>query len=136
MLALMKTQITNGLAEINLCVQVPEPEALTAETTLRGLLTGAGHDVISEDDVDYGDEGVSYTAAEVFPDGCPAMALRGLRGREGLAREEMAARLGLAPAALAQLESGQRPISEALARRIGKTFGLPAGLFRPRPDAR
>ena len=64
------------------------------------------------------------SADEVFPDGNPAMALRGLRGREGLTQVELATRLGVSQNAISEMESGKRPISQKMAKRLVEEFDL------------
>ena len=61
---------------------VPSANTIKVAEAIRGVLSLAGHKVrrINSE----GEEVVS--ADEVFPDGCPAMALRGLRGKEDLRR--------------------------------------------------
>jgi putative transcriptional regulator len=66
-----------------------------------------------------------FSAAEVFPDGSPAMLLRGLRGAEGLTQAEMAARLEITQNMVSDMESGRRPISLKMAKRIGVEFNIP-----------
>ena len=64
------------------------------------------------------------SADEVFPDGSPAMALRGLRGKEDITQAELAARLGISQNMVSDMESGKRPISTKMAKRLGEEFGL------------
>jgi len=112
-----------GQGVITLTV-APENTVKIAEA-IRSVLTLAGHKVkrIHED----GEEWVS--ADEVFPDGSPAMALRGLRGREGLTQAELAVRLGVSQNVISGMESGKRPISQKMAKRLGDAFDLPYKAF-------
>ena len=92
--------------EIKLCpneegrgvIQLTVPASITMKVAeaVRGLLMLSGHKVRRVNDS--GDEWV--TAEEVFPDGCPAMALRGLRSREGITQAEMATRVGVSQNAI------------------------------------
>jgi transcriptional regulator with XRE-family HTH domain len=76
------------------------------------------------------DDGQEWvTADEVFPDGSPAMALRGLRGREDITQAELAARLGVSQNAISEMESGKRPVSVKMAKRIGEVFDIPYKVF-------
>ena len=65
-----------------------------------------------------------FSAREVFPDGSPAMLLRGLRAREELTQAEMATRLGISQNMVSDMESGRRPISLKMAKRIGEEFKI------------
>ncbi len=102
-----------------------------AETTMRvmeaidSILKLAGHEVrrLHEN----GEEWVP--AREVFPDGSPAMALRGLRGREDMTQKELAARLGVSQNAISEMESGKRAISTKMAKKLGEAFELPYKVF-------
>ena len=104
---------------------VPTEIIMKVAESIRGLLTLAGHKVLrlNED----GEEWI--TADEVFPDASPAMALRGLRGREGITQAELAACLGVSQNAISEMENGKRPISTKMARRLGEEFNLPYKVF-------
>ncbi|MDL2290837.1 helix-turn-helix domain-containing protein [Desulfovibrio sp. OttesenSCG-928-F20] len=99
---------------------VPSASTMKVAEAIRGILTLAGHKVrrIHDD----GEEWV--TAEEVFPDGSPAMALRGLRGREDLTQTQLAARLGVSQNAISEMENGKRPISTKMAKRLGEEFNI------------
>lgn len=104
---------------------VPSANTIKVAEAIRGVLSLAGHKVRRVNSE--GEEIVS--ADEVFPDGCPAMALRGLRGREDLTQAELAARLGVSQNAISEMESGKRPISTKMAKRLGEEFNLPYKVF-------
>lgn len=114
---------TKGQGVITLTV--PAKNTVTIAEVIRSVLTLAGHKVkrINSE----GGEWVS--AEEVFPDGSPAMALRGLRGREEITQAELAARLGVSQNVISEMESGKRPISQKMARRLGEEFDLPYKVF-------
>ncbi|MDR2574630.1 MAG: helix-turn-helix domain-containing protein [Desulfovibrio sp.] len=119
MLAEMKLASDNdGRGVIQLAV--PPDSTMQIAEVIRGVLTLAGHKVRRVDDE--GEEWV--TAEEVFPDGSPAMALRGLRGREDLTQVEFAERIGVSQNAISEMESGKRPISTKMAKRIGEVFNI------------
>lgn len=104
---------------------LPSENLMETADLIRRTLTQAGHKVRCLDQ-----EGEEWVGAEdVFPDGSPAMALRGLRVREGLTEEELASRLGTSAKAVSEMESGERPISEVTAARLGEAFGFSAGVF-------
>lgn len=104
---------------------VPSTNTIKVAEAIRGVLSLAGHKVRRVNSE--GEEVVS--ADEVFPDGCPAMALRGLRGKEDLTQAELAARLGVSQNAISEMESGKRPISTKMAKRLGEEFNLPYKVF-------
>lgn len=104
---------------------VPSANTIKVAEAIRGVLSLAGHKVRRVNSE--GEEIVS--ADEVFPDGCPAMALRGLRGREDLTQAELAARLGVSQNAISEMEKGKRPISTKMAKRLGEEFNLPYKVF-------
>ena len=104
---------------------VPSANTIKVAEAIRGVLSLAGHKVRRVNSE--GEEIVS--ADEVFPDGCPAMALRGLRGWEDLTQAELAARLGVSQNAISEMENGKRPISTKMAKRLGEEFNLPYKVF-------
>jgi DNA-binding XRE family transcriptional regulator len=121
----MKTQITDGLAEINLSVKVPAANAVLLEEALKGVLALAGQAVrpLNEN----GDE--MFSIEEAFPDGSPGMLIRGLRGKEEMTQEELADKLGIAQTRVSELESGKRSISRAMAKRLASVFNVTYKMF-------
>ena len=117
------TSNTEGQGVITLTV--PAKNTVKIAEAIRGVLTLAGHKVKRVHDD--GEEWVS--ADEVFPDGSPAMALRGLRGREDITQADLAARLGVSQNVISEMESGKRPISQKMAKRLGEEFDLPYKVF-------
>lgn len=109
---------SEGRAEITL--SIPSVKARLILDALRGILPMAGLKMrrVNEE----GDE--LFTSEEVFPDGSPAMALRGLRGKEGITQAELAARLGISQNMVSDMESGKRNISVKMAKRIGGEFKI------------
>jgi DNA-binding XRE family transcriptional regulator len=112
-------QSEEGRTEI--CLSIPSAKSRAVVDAISGLLPLAGLKVrrINEE----GDE--VFSAKEVFPDGSPAMLLRGLRGKEGLTQAEMAVRLGVSQNMVSDMENGRRPISLKMAKRIGEEFKAP-----------
>jgi DNA-binding XRE family transcriptional regulator len=124
----MNTEMTinsNEKGQGVITLTVPSNSTVKVAEAIRGVLTLAGHKVKRVNDA--GEEWVS--AEEVFPDGSPAMALRGLRGREDITQAELAARLGVSQNVISEMESGKRPISQKMAKRIGEEFDLPYKVF-------
>ena len=106
-------------------LSVPAGKAQTVADVIRGVLTLSGHKVSRVNSE--GEEVVS--AIEAFPDGSPAKALRGLRGKEDITQQELAERLGITQTMVSDMESGKRPISLKMAKRIGVAFKVPYKLF-------
>jgi antitoxin component HigA of HigAB toxin-antitoxin module len=109
-----------GMVDINLNLCVPKSKGNMIIDALRGMLNLSGFKVRRIDEE--GEEVVS--AKDVFPDGCPAMALRGLRGKEGITQAELAARLGISQNMVSGMESGRRAITVKMAKRIEQEFGV------------
>lgn len=104
---------------------VPSEATMKIVEVIRGVLTFAGHNVLCVDDD--GEEWISLE--EMFPDGSPAMALRGFRGKMELTQAELADKLGVSQNAISELESGKRPISVKMAKKLEKEFDVPYKVF-------
>jgi DNA-binding XRE family transcriptional regulator len=104
---------------------VPSDSIMKVADVIRGVLQLAGHKVKRVDAA--GEEWV--TAEEVFPDASPAMAFRGLRGREEITQAELASRLGVSQNAISEMEGGKRPVSVKMAKRLGELFDIPYKVF-------
>jgi len=64
-----------------------------------------------------------YTFDEVFPESHPGMTLCGYRNLEDMTQEDLAKHLGTQQHRVSELESGARPISVKMAKRLGEIFG-------------
>jgi DNA-binding XRE family transcriptional regulator len=106
-------------------LSIPTAKARVVFDAIRSILPMAGLKVrrINEE----GEE--LFTAEEVFPEGCPAMALRGLRGKEDITQAELAARLGISQNMVSDMESGKRNISLKMAKRIDEEFKISYKVF-------
>jgi DNA-binding XRE family transcriptional regulator len=113
----------SGRTNINL--SVPSGNALVALETILGMFTLAGHKVrrVNEE----GEE--VFSAKEVFPEGNPAMLLRGYRGKLDMTQKELANTLGVTQNRISDMESGKRPISKDIAVKLGKLFDTPYKSF-------
>jgi len=111
---------SNAAGQGVITLTVPAKSTVKIADAIRGVLTFAGHKVrrVNEE----GEE--VFSSAEVFPDGSPAMALRGLRGKEDITQAELAARLGISQNMVSDMESGKRNISLKMAKRIGEEFKI------------
>jgi len=123
MLAHMKTQTTGELAEIRLTVPVSELARIAAVIQTALEESGGIEREINED----GEE--LYSSEEVFPEAHPGMALHGLRVKEGLTQAELARRLGLKQHRISEMETGKRPITVEMAKRIGSEFKVPYQIY-------
>lgn len=136
MLAHMKTQTTGALTEI--CLTIPSSEAEHFCKTIESLLALAKlvpHDVSVmenkenlEIQTEQDDEDVC-SIEELFPNASPAMALRGLRLREGITQKQLADSLGISQTRVSELETGARAISLAMAKRIAEAYKTSYKIF-------
>ncbi|RRD71220.1 MULTISPECIES: helix-turn-helix domain-containing protein [unclassified Desulfovibrio] len=112
-----------GHTEINL--SIPSNKADAVLEALSGILPLAGLRLrrVNED----GEK--IYSVKEVFPDANPAMALRGFRGKMEWTQQELASRLGTTQNSISAMESGKRPISRAMAMRLGEVFDIAYKVF-------
>lgn len=122
MLAHMKTQTTGALTDI--CVTVPTENAESLCKAINSILELAN---FSRPVNEEGEE--LYTGREVFPEGHPGMALRGLRTREDITQKELAARLGIRQHHVSEMEKGVRPITLEMAKRIGEAYNISYKVF-------
>lgn len=58
-----------------------------------------------------------------------AVALRGLRHREGLTQVSIGEMLGIPQGNISQMESGKRPIGKQIAKRLAELFNTDYHLF-------
>jgi DNA-binding XRE family transcriptional regulator len=70
-----------------------------------------------------------YSADEVFLDGSPGIAFRGLRGKEDLTQEELAERIRVTQHQVSEMESGKTSISWEMSKRIGQEFNISYKVF-------
>lgn len=119
----MKTRHTDTQGEIR--VNVPLVDMEKVSEAIRGVLELAGHKVryVNEE----GEE--LYTHEEVFPDAHPGKIVRGLRVKEGITQEELAQRLGIAQTRVSEIESGKRPVSRNMAKKLGEAFNASPRMF-------
>lgn len=122
MLAHMKTQTTGALTDI--CLTVPTESAESVCKAINSILELAN---LSRSVNEDGDE--LYSANEVFPEGHPGLALRGLRAREGITQKELAARLGIRQHHISEMEKGIRPITLEMAKRISAAYNISYKVF-------
>jgi len=119
----MKTRRTNRRAEIALTV--PIAEAAVVEKAILAMLALAGHTVrlVNDEDEEL------YGVEEVFPEAHPGMVLAGFRLKEGLTQTELAARMNISQNRVSDMEKGKRPISKAMAAKLGELFSMPHQAF-------
>lgn len=123
MLALMKMRHTETQGEIMLHVPLVDMEKVSE--AIRGVLELAGHKVrqVNEE----GEE--LHPFEEVFPDAHPGKVVRGLRVKEDITQEELAKRLGIAQTRVSEIESGKRPISRNMAKKLADAFNMSSRAF-------
>ena len=122
MLAHMKAQTTGALTDIVLTV--PTESAASVCKAINSILELAQLSrPVNED----GEE--LFSGKEVFPEGHPGMALRGLRVKEGITQKEFATRLGIRQHHVSEMEKGTRTITLEMAKRIGETFNMSYKVF-------
>lgn len=122
MSAHMKMQITTA-SNKTVSFSIPENVASQVYDAITSILKLV--DVLPSDN----NEKRMLSMKEIFPDGSPAMALRGLRTKEGITQKELAEKLGITQTRVSEMETGKLPISKAMAHRIEDAFGMPYKLF-------
>jgi len=70
-----------------------------------------------------------YGIEEVFPEAHPGMVLAGFRLKLSLTQTELAARLDISQNRVSDMENGKRPISKAMAAKLGQVFDIPRQAF-------
>ena len=80
------------------------------------------------------DDNVPISADEAIKKICGALpewaiALKGLRFREGLTQAAMGKILGIEQTNVSKMEHGKRPIGKAISKRIAKVFNLDYRIF-------
>ena len=109
-----------GKLNINLRLSVPAVKGNLVIDALHSMLALSGVKVRKVNEKDQ----VVFSAEEIFPDGSPAMALRGLRVKEDITQAELAEKLGISQNMVSSMESGKRSITVKMAKRIEKKFGV------------
>jgi predicted transcriptional regulator len=132
MQAEMRLHLTGAIPVIDvqegrevISLSVPAGKGRTVADAIKAVLALSGHKVrrINSE----GEEVIP--ASEVFSDANPAMMLRGLRGKEDITQQELAERIGITQTMVSDLESGKRPISLKMAKRIAEEFKVPYKMF-------
>jgi DNA-binding XRE family transcriptional regulator len=120
MLDRIKTHTIGQLAKINLTATVPAKQLALVTEALRSVLALAGQAArpVNEE----GEE--LYAFDEVFPEVHSGLVVCGYRGKMEMTQEELAERLGIRQTRVSELESSQRAISAAMAKRLGKIFDI------------
>lgn len=114
----MKARTINGT--VRFTVSVPLDKAGMFRKVLRGMLEIAG---LERETNEEGEE--LYEHEDLCPpEERSASRLRGLRVKEGITQQQLAAALGTSQSRIAELENGTRRISINMAKRISKTYGV------------
>jgi len=114
----MKVSTTAGYADI--CVRVPESQAARVKALLENVLALLP-DEASEDRL--------YSIKEVFPEMQAGDVLRGARYREALTQAQLAARVGVNPSHISEMERGKRPIGKEMAKRLAEALNTSYRVF-------
>jgi DNA-binding XRE family transcriptional regulator len=115
--------LDNNRAVINL--ELPAEVAARTAEAIRHLLAFGGQEVQWLDE-----EGEPFLSVEeVFPEMCPAMVLRGFRGKNDMTQAEFAERVGITQHHVSEMENGKRSITIDMAKRIGQAFNVSYKLF-------
>ena len=125
MSALMKKQAMGAWVEIDLKIKVPSKQFTLVSTTLTNALDAVGHKVreVNED----GEE--LYSIEEVFPDAHPGKVVHGFRVRDGITQVELANRMGIKQHRISEIETGKRPITIEMAKRLAQFFDTDYRVF-------
>lgn len=115
MLEVTRRRTTGRFVEV--CIKAPAKDAERVSNAVREFLRLAGHAVREVAPAGIEDEAL-HPAAEVFPDSHPGRILRGLRVREDLTQAALAAKAGLKPHHISEMENGKRPMGKDVARRL------------------
>ncbi|EFL50981.1 transcriptional regulator, XRE family [Solidesulfovibrio fructosivorans JJ]] len=117
----MKARTTDGFVEFSL--RVPESQAERVGAALRAivaLLPEASETApVADEDLD---DDTLYSPDEVFGSWTPGAAVRAYRLREGLTQAALARGIEVTRSVVSDLETGRRPVSGAMARRLGEFF--------------
>jgi ribosome-binding protein aMBF1 (putative translation factor) len=115
----MKVQTTGGFADIS--VRVPAAHAARVCAVIENVLALLPGQEADEDQL--------YTVEEVFPDMQPGDILRGARHRDGLTQAQLAAKIGVKPSHISEMEKGKRPIGKDMAKRLAKALNTSYQVF-------
>jgi len=118
----MKESITAEFAGV--CIRVPATEVDRVKSVLSNFLELAGIEYsIPNDDEDL------LTWEEAFPEIVPGDILQGSRDREGLTQTELAAKIGVKPHHISEMEKGKRSIGKNMAKRLSKVLNTGYKVF-------
>ena len=117
----MKARTTDGFVEFSL--RVPEAQAERVGAALRAIVAllpeASGAAPLADEALA---DAALYSPEEVFGAWTPGAAVRAYRLREGLTQAALARGIGVTRSVVSDLENGRRPVSGAMARKLGKFF--------------
>lgn len=117
----MKARTTDGFVEFSL--RVPASQAERVGTALRAivaLLPEAPETApIADENLD---DDALYSPDAVFGAWTPGAAVRAYRLREGLTQAALARGIGVTRSVVSDLENSRRPVTGAMARKLGDFF--------------
>jgi len=113
---------------VELTFLVPADKAAAAKKAMSRFLPQEGKREQVEDK-----ESDSIPWRECFPEygpeDYPAVAIRGLRYRDGLTQRDLAERIGVPQRHISEMENRKRPIGKAMAKRLAKAFNVGYRIF-------
>ena len=89
-----------------------------------GLYPGAG-----DDEVMPLDEAIKSAFPDKTIDEVAGMILKDVRVEAKLTQKELAEKLGTTKSVISAMERGKRPVSKAMAKKLGKIFNVPRTAF-------
>lgn len=123
---LAEIELKTGQAELaEISLRVPVKKAKQVADAIRSVLELSGHTVRRVDSE--GDE--QFSIQEAFPEFSSANRLQGLRIKEGISQAKLAQTLGISQGRVSDMESGKRPISVAMAKKIGEAYNISYKVF-------
>jgi len=128
MLEPTKKQTTEGFAE--LCFRVPAVHADRIRAVVDNILALIGsEDLGAPPNQGQEEEDRLYSVEEVFPDFHPGDTLKGARLMHELTQAQLAAKIGVKPSHISEMEKGKRPIGKDMAKRLAKALNTSYQVF-------
>jgi DNA-binding XRE family transcriptional regulator len=108
-------------------------ESAIVDRILRGPVEKADELVQIAHVLGFEDVSGSVPWREAFPDykdeQLAGVSLAGARHKEGLTQEKLAGKLGVTQGYVSDLETGKRPISKAMAKKLGEILNIDYKVF-------
>ena len=118
----MRESITAEFADV--CIRVPATEVDRVKSAFSKILELAGVQYSIQ-----GDDEDLLTWEEAFPELGPGDILQGARDRERLSQTELAAKIGVKPHHISEMEKGKRSIGKDMAKRLARALNTGYKVF-------